>query len=91
MVGFAYVLLIPTLIRPGRWARLASMAVAEDRRRRGPGSQLLAEAEAFARAAGPESIELMSGNQRVDAHAFYASRGYAETVTSTWMAKALTP
>lgn len=89
VVGFVYVHAIATVLRPGTWARLASMAVAGAHRRRGIGSELLAAAEAVARVMGAESIELTSGVQRTGAHAFYRHHGYDLTTNSTWLAKAL--
>ena len=45
---------------------------------RGLGRQLLREAERRARAAGAARIELTSGSQRADAHAFYKACGYSD-------------
>lgn len=89
VVGFAYVHVIPTVIRDGSWARLASMAVHPDHRRAGIGQSLVAAAEQFARNAHAESIELTSAGHRTEAHEFYRAAGYGETATSLWFAKAL--
>lgn len=88
--GFAYVHLIETFVRPGRWARLASMAVDRSFRRAGVGSALVDAVEKYATSMGCESIELTSAPQRHDAHAFYRRCGY-EPAVSRWLAKPLDP
>ena len=45
---------------------------------RGLGRQLLREAERRARAAGAARIELTSGSQRAEAHAFYRACGFGD-------------
>ena len=45
---------------------------------RGLGRQLLREAERRARAGGAARLELTSGSQRTDAHAFYKACGYED-------------
>lgn len=89
VVGFVYLHVIPTLIRDGCWARIASLAVHSDHRRSGVGRVLVAAAERFALDAGATSVELTSARDRTEAHAFYRASGYGETVNSLWFAKAL--
>ena len=89
VVRFLYIHLIRTLLRPGCWARLASMAVGPAHHRLGVGTALVRTAEEFAIAAGADSIELTSGNHRDGAHRFYESLGYEVTTGSRWYAKGL--
>lgn len=56
--------------------RITALVVTLDAQGRGLGRQLLREAERRARAAGAARIELTSGSQREDAHAFYQACGY---------------
>lgn len=58
--------------------RVTALVVTPDAQGRGLGRQLLREAERRARAAGAARIELTSGSQRVDAHAFYKACGYSD-------------
>lgn len=58
--------------------RITALVVTEGSTGRGLGRQLLKEAERRARAAGAARIELTSGSQRQDAHAFYKACGYSD-------------
>ncbi len=58
--------------------RITGLVVSPDARRRGLGRQLLREAERRARVAGAARLELTSAAQRLDAHAFYRSCGFAD-------------
>jgi len=58
---------------------VAALVVRSDARRRGAGSALLAEADAFARAHKAQRITLSSRTDRGDAHAFYAACGFERT------------
>ena len=49
-----------------------------DAQRHGIGRQLLREAERRARTGGAARIELTSGSQRSEAHAFYRACGYSD-------------
>ena len=49
-----------------------------DQRSRGVGAELLAHAEDFARQKGCYRIQLMSRNERLDAHRFYVANGYSQ-------------
>lgn len=58
--------------------RVTALVVTPEAQGRGLGRQLLREAERRARAGGAARIELTSGSQRVDAHAFYKACGYSD-------------
>lgn len=58
--------------------RVTALVVAPEAQGRGLGRQLLREAERRARAGGAARIELSSGSQRTDAHAFYKACGYSD-------------
>jgi GNAT superfamily N-acetyltransferase len=59
--------------------RITALAVSDTEQRRGIGKMLLKEAEQRARAAGAARIELTSGMQRAEAHAFYRACGYEDS------------
>ena len=58
--------------------RITALVVTPQAQGRGLGRQLLREAERRARAANAARIELTSGSQRTDAHAFYKACGYGD-------------
>lgn len=58
--------------------RITALVVRNDAQGRGLGRQLLREAERRARFAGAARLEIVSGSQRVDAHAFYKACGYSD-------------
>lgn len=58
--------------------RITALVVTSEVQGRGLGRQLLREAERRARAAGAARLELTSGSQRTDAHAFYRACGYGD-------------
>jgi GNAT superfamily N-acetyltransferase len=58
--------------------RITALVVTPQAQGRGLGRQLLREAERRARAADAARIELTSGSQRTDAHAFYKACGYSD-------------
>jgi GNAT superfamily N-acetyltransferase len=58
--------------------RVTALVVTPDAQGRGLGRQLLREAERRARTGGAARIELASGSQRTDAHAFYKACGYSD-------------
>ena len=58
--------------------RITALVVTPSAQGRGLGRQLLREAEQRARVAGAARIELTSGSQRSDAHAFYKACGYSD-------------
>jgi N-acetylglutamate synthase-like GNAT family acetyltransferase len=69
---------VPVLHEPGGWCRITVLVVAEDARRRGAGRELVAAAEAFARAARCSRIEVTSALHRAGAHDFYRGMGFEQ-------------
>ena len=77
IVGVFQLVLFTTLVERGaRRAKLASVQVRSDRRSRGIGARMIAEAEGIARARGAVVLELTSSKSRRDAHRFYDRLGY---------------
>ena len=58
--------------------RITAMVVTPEAQGRGVGRQLLREAERRARTGGAARLEITSGSQRTDAHAFYKACGYGD-------------
>lgn len=58
--------------------RITAMVVTPEAQGRGLGRQLLREAERRARMGGAARLEITSGSQREDAHAFYKACGYSD-------------
>lgn len=58
--------------------RVTALVVTPEAQGRGLGRLLLREAERRARGGGAARIELTSGSQRTDAHAFYKACGYSD-------------
>jgi len=58
--------------------RITALVVTSSARGQGLGRQLLREAERRARAGGAARLELTSGSQRTDAHAFYKACGFSD-------------
>ncbi len=58
--------------------RITALVVTSTARGQGLGRQLLREAERRARAGGAARLELSSGSQRTDAHAFYRACGFGD-------------
>jgi N-acetylglutamate synthase-like GNAT family acetyltransferase len=68
---------LPNLTRGGRpFMLVENVVVTASRRRSGIGAALLDAAVALARKAGCYKIQLLSRDTRLDAHAFYAARGF---------------
>jgi len=59
-----------------RAARILALVVDTNYQRRGIGTKLIAAAEQYAQQQGCISIDLTSGNKRIDAHVFYENLGY---------------
>jgi N-acetylglutamate synthase-like GNAT family acetyltransferase len=68
--------LIPLFHRDSSLARITSFVVTRAAQRSGAGSALLTACEVYARAHGAERLEVTSGDQRPEAHAFYERRGF---------------
>lgn len=77
VLGVASAHVLPLFHAPANLLRLTSLAVRADSQGRGIGRALMAAVEAFAWASGCARIEVTSGDQREDAHAFYVTIGYA--------------
>ncbi len=73
--GLAALHLVPMFHHEGYVARLTTFVVEEHARGRGVGAALLAACEQFALANDAERLEVTSGDQRADAHAFYERQG----------------
>jgi GNAT superfamily N-acetyltransferase len=58
--------------------RITAMVVTPEAQGRGVGRRLLREAERRARTGGAARLEITSGSQRADAHAFYKACGYSD-------------
>ena len=58
--------------------RITALVVTPTARGQGLGRQLLREAERRARTGGAARLELTSGSQRTDAHAFYKACGFGD-------------
>ena len=58
--------------------RITALVVTSTAQGHGLGRQLLKEAERRARVGGAARIELTSGSQRTEAHAFYRACGYSD-------------
>ena len=58
--------------------RINALVVTSSARGHGLGRQLLREAERRARAGGAARLELTSGSQRTEAHAFYRACGFGD-------------
>ena len=69
---------LPVLHEPGGWCRITALVVDESARRRGAGRELVAEAEAIARAAGCARIEVTSALHRGGAHELYLRMGFEQ-------------
>lgn len=78
VLGVVAVHVCPFFERPGSWARLVALVVADHARRRGVGGRLVAEAESFATSHGCVRMEVTSADRRADAHAFYRRHGYVD-------------
>jgi GNAT superfamily N-acetyltransferase len=80
VVGVCQVIVFRHLQHRGeRCAEIESVHVRSDLRSKGIGAALLRTTEKFAVTQGCYRIQLTSNNQRVDAHRFYATNGYAQS------------
>lgn len=77
LVGTVDVLIAPNLTHYAQpWALVENVVVAEHARRCGAGRALMTRAIELAREAGCYKVNLISGNERTGAHAFYRSLGF---------------
>ena len=76
VVGVVAVNWCAMLHRPARIARITTLVVDDAARGTGVGRMLVKAASQWARTAGCDTLELTSGVQRHDAHAFYRAIGF---------------
>ena len=76
VVGMVSIHLIPLFHASGSVARITSLVVSKDHRRRGIGRALLEHVEQFAIKHRCARIEVTSGDHRDGAHAFYKEYGF---------------
>jgi GNAT superfamily N-acetyltransferase len=79
IAGLAALHVLPLVQRDEVGAELTAMVVGEAHRRKGIGTELLAEVEREARSLGCGRLVLGSADRRSDAHAFYERLGYEST------------
>jgi GNAT superfamily N-acetyltransferase len=77
IVGVVSVHVLPLFHAAGNLARLTALAVRPDHQRQGVGRALVAAAERFAWEHQCGRVEVTSGDQREQAHAFYQALGYS--------------
>lgn len=88
VVGCASIAKVVTLAG-GERAEIQSFVVEKGQRRRGIGTQLLAQLEAWAAERACPLVRLLSNVERDRAHAFYERNGYARVKTEHVFAKPL--
>lgn len=74
--GVAHAQLMPVLHSNDGFAQLVLLVVAERARRSGVGRALVAVAETWAQGLGCKRMLVTSGEERNEAHQFYAAMGY---------------
>jgi GNAT superfamily N-acetyltransferase len=75
--GTADLLIVSNLTHLGRpWAIIENVVVFASARRAGVATELMSHLVGVARAAGCYKVQLISGKQRLEAHAFYRSLGF---------------
>ena len=75
-IGLLAVHIAPLLFYPRPLARITTLVVADDARRRGVGRHLISFAHHLAQEAGCDKLELTTGLNRVEAQAFYEAVGF---------------
>jgi GNAT superfamily N-acetyltransferase len=78
IVGVASLHVIRFFEKDGVWCRLTALVVRDDVRGRGVGRCQVERVEEVARARRCGQVEVNSGDQRSDAHAFYEHMGYEQ-------------
>jgi GNAT superfamily N-acetyltransferase len=78
VAGLVAVSASPHLALPGRFARVAGLAVEAGFRRRGVGVALVRAAEELSREWGCDRVEITSSRSRPEAPGFYPSLGYED-------------
>jgi predicted N-acetyltransferase YhbS len=77
------------VVESGTRVEILGLVVAEDRRREGIGSQLVARAEEWARQLGVEAVVVRTNVIRSQSQQFYAALGYQQTKTQAVYRKGL--
>lgn len=80
VIGLIGVHVFPVLHEDGLRGKILALVVASAQQRHGTGRLLLRAAEAFARDRGARRMEVVSGDHRAGAHAFYRRGGYLPTM-----------
>jgi GNAT superfamily N-acetyltransferase len=80
IVGFASFHRIPLLHTEGYLGRITALVVAQSHRKQGIGRRLVVAVEEVAWSRSCTRMEVTSGDQRPEAHAFYQSVGYAPDI-----------
>ena len=78
VVGLVCLQIIPLFHLAEPLGRITALVITSKLKRRGIGGRLMAEAERLAWEHGCGRIEITSGDQRGDAHAFYEAMGYEQ-------------
>ncbi|EIV93590.1 GNAT family N-acetyltransferase [Frankia sp. QA3] len=77
VVGTADLMIVPNLTHDGRpWAIVENVVVDHGSRRLGVGQELMTDVVRAARSAGCYKIQLLSRNDRSEAHLFYKTVGF---------------
>ena len=76
VIGLLTLHFTPVIHRDSEVGRVTALVVARRARRLGVGALLMAEAERIVQRAGATRVELTSGHDRPEAHAFYLRLGY---------------
>lgn len=79
VVGLTSIHLVPMIHDQGFLGKITSLVVSRNFRGNGFGKMLLTAAETFSLSKGATRMEVISGNHRPEAHAFYRSLGYSAT------------
>jgi ribosomal protein S18 acetylase RimI-like enzyme len=74
--GFTALRVIPYLDQDTPYAEVTQMHTRPDFRRRGIGAALIAAAERLSREAGATCVHILTGDDNLDAQAFYSAQGY---------------
>jgi GNAT superfamily N-acetyltransferase len=78
VVGLVCLQVIPLFHLAEPLGRITALVISSKLKRHGIGRRLVAEAERLAWRQGCGRIEITSGDQRADAHAFYEAVGYEQ-------------
>ena len=91
VVGLVCLQVIPLFHLPEPLGRITALVISSKLKRHGIGRRLVAEAERLAWEHGCGRIEITSGDQRGDAHAFYEAVGYEQVSRRFIKSRPLSP